>query len=526
MNIFRNKTENYAKYIEPIPVKDTSDPAGYLMALSEKNKKKGKRLDRKKGAHIGLVINKETRVYKLKNYIPRDFWIEDHIRPRHLCCLGTTGTGKTKLMTYLIYQDILMGNNVAILNPKSDPFGNGEPGNELLSYIVQACVQAGRLDELIAIMPVFPECSIELNPLQRYIMPDELVEHVISSIKSKEQYYEDIAAEVSTAIITSLIAQAQANQRTNSINFLDIKERVDYKSLMDLAKQIEFIKNFPDISIRDKVNEAIRNITQIGQSPQDFFAKVSSSLRTVLTTLTSSTTGRLIGKARTNEFVRRIEDGEGVVFFCNTDNLLATRASHILNRIIVSMIKTMAGRAGSEGKVFSRPLAVYIDEGHNVLFRGIEELFNKGRSAGVYIHFFTQSLAQMIEAIGESATRSIEDNINTWVFMRVNSPETIDYIAKTSPEIEMWTPFVSVGNGNMSTTLRTDKVPVFKQEYLSRLRQTFYYLKCSAIDKKTNKERMGYYKGQVPFLPSPTIRVTPPATRFPLISPAEKCSRN
>lgn len=512
MIFFNSNFTNPAKYIKPIPYTDTSDPVDYLMELSKKNRDGRPKLPPQKGVHVGLVVDKEIRGYKLKNYIPRDFWIEDTIRPRHMCCFGTTGTGKTKLMTYLIYQDILMGNNVAILNPKSDPFGEGRPGNELLSYIVQACVQAGRLDEIIAIMPVFPECSIELNPLQRYIMPDELIEHVISSVKAKEKYYEDVASEVSTAIITSMIAQAEANRRDQVINLLDIKEKVDYKSLQDLGTTMDYnYRNFPDPSVREKIEEALLTIRQIGQSPQDFFAKVSSSLRTVLTTMTSSTTGKLIGRARSNEFVKRIENNEGVIFLCNTDNLLATRASHIINRIIVSMIKTMAGRAGSGGTTFSRPLSVYIDEGHNVLFKGIEELFNKGRSARVYIHFFTQSLSQMIEAIGEPATRSIEDNINTWFFMRINSPETIEYIAKTSPEIEKWTPFVSVGNGDMGTTLRPDKVSVFRQENLSRLRQTFYYLKCGTI--VNGKEQIKYYKGQVPTIPPPSVRVVPPISK-------------
>jgi len=502
---------NNAKYIEPIPYSDTSDPVDYLMSLSDKNKKKGKLLPREKGVHVGIVVNREVRGHKLKNYIPKDFWIVDSVRPRHLCCFGTTGTGKTKLMTYLIYQDILMGNNVVILNPKSDPFMGGKQGNELLSYIVQACVQAGRLDELIAVMPVFPDCSIELNPLQRYVMPDELVEHVISSVKAKEKYYEDVASEVSTAIIISMISQAEANERGSNINLFDIKEKIDYMSLQKLGDAIDHLRTSPDPKVREKVEEALLSIRQIGQSPQDFFAKVSSSLRTVLTTMTSSTTGKLIGRARTNEFIRRVEDGEGVIFLCNTDNLLATRASHIINRIIVSMIKTMAGRAGSGGVTFSRPLSVYIDEGHNVLFRGIEELFNKGRSAGVYIHFFTQSLAQMIDAIGESATRSIEDNINTWVVMRINSPETVDYIAKTSPEIEAWTPFVSIGDSNMGVTLRTDKVPVFRPEKLSVLKQSLYYLKCGVV--VNGKEQIMYFKGGVPTIPPPSIRVVLPVMK-------------
>jgi hypothetical protein len=473
---------------------DPKSPLGRLLRENEKNRRK--RFKPRQGLHIGQVVDREVREMKLRNFIPKDFYIPDRVRSGHFCCLGTTGTGKTKLMTYMICQDILMGHNLAVLNPKSDPFGRDRAGNELLSYIVQACVQAGRLDDLLVVTPIFPDYSIELNPLRYYTVVDELIEHVISSVRSKEEYYENVAAEVSTAIVTSLIAKEQAKRRKAVLNLQDIKERVDFRSLQDLGDAIELFKNFPDEAVRRKIEEALLTIRQIGKSPQDFFAKVSSSLRTVLTTLTTSTTGRIIGKARTNEFVERVEAGRGVVFVCNTDSLLATRASHIVNRVIVSMIKTMAGRTNAEGRVFERPLAVYLDEGHNVLFRGIEELFNKGRSAGIYIHFFTQSLAQMISALGEQAARSVADNMNTWVFMRVNHPETMEYVSRLSPERDRWAPFVSIGGGDMSVTLRPEKEPVFAPDYLSRLKQSYYYLKCDGR----------YYKGKVPWIPPPSDR--------------------
>jgi hypothetical protein len=474
-------------------------PVEYLFLESARNRKD--RIESRRDLHVGQVVDREAREMKIASFVPTDFSIPDRVRSGHFCCLGTTGTGKTKLMTYMICQDIGMGHNVAVLNPKSDPFGSDRAGNELLSYIVQACVQAGRLEDLLVVTPIFPDYSIELNPLRYYTVVDELIEHVISSVRSKEEYYENVAAEVSTAIITSLIAQEQAKRREVVLNLQDIKQRVDYKSLQNLGDAIEFFRNFPDEAVRGKIEEALLTIRQIGQSPQDFFAKVSSSLRTVLTTLTTSTTGKIIGRARSNEFVERVEAGEGVVFVCNTDSLLATRASHIINRVIVSMIKTMAGRINAEGKVFERPLAVYLDEGHNVLFRGIEELFNKGRSAGIYIHFFTQSLAQMITQLGQEATRSVVDNMNTWVFMRVNSPETMEYISKLAPDRDRWTPFVSLGAGEMSVTLRPEREPIFRPEVLSKLKQSYYYLKCDGR----------YYKGKVPRIPPPAIRVTLPA---------------
>ncbi len=41
-------------------------------------------------------------------------------------------------------------------------------------------------------------------------MPDELIDHVAGSVRAKEQYYINVAYEVSTAIVLGLIAIAKA----------------------------------------------------------------------------------------------------------------------------------------------------------------------------------------------------------------------------------------------------------------------------------------------------------------------------
>jgi len=480
-----------------------------LIRLSGENRAGAEHRKKKPGRdiHMGIGVKKETYENmpekRLTNYVPGEFYLPDDWRPRHFLCFGSTGSGKTKLMTYMIYQDILNGNDVVVFNPKSDPLGKDEhtAGNELLSYIVQACVQAGRLDELLIVTPLFPECSLELNPLKHFMIEDELVQHVISSVRTKEQYFENVAYEVSTAIIISLVAQERVKGRNPNINFMDVKEKVDYIALQDLGDAIEYYKNFPDPDIREKIEMGLLTIRQIGHSPQDFFAKVSSSLRTVMTTLTTSVAGRIIGKARDNEFIDRLQNKKGVVFVCATDNILMPRASHIINRAIISMIIAAAGRMGAHGMSLSNPLSVYVDEGHNVLFHGIEEFFGKGRSAQIYLHLFTQSVSEVIKTVGEEITKSILNNINTWVIMKTNDPDTAEYLASATPETTSWMPTISLGGGDeLTINLSAHRVPLIQKDSIMKLPQTYYYLRNGS----------SYYKGKVPVIPPPSIRVLMP----------------
>ena len=72
-----------------------------------------------------------------------------------------------------------------------------------------------------------------------------------------------------------------------------------------------------------------------GPGIAEHFAKVSSSLRTMLSALTFGNIGRIIGKARTNEFITRLEQGKRVILVCHTGSLLSPRASLIFGRVFV-----------------------------------------------------------------------------------------------------------------------------------------------------------------------------------------------
>jgi len=381
--------------------------------------------------------------------------IPDGDRSGHFGCFGTTRTGKTKLTENIVEQDILKGFNVVVIDPKGDI--------ELFSRVIQASAEAGRLEDVMFLSPIFTDYSIKLDPLAYYYMEDELVDHVISGIKAKEDYFIAIAYEVTQAVISGLALQSKIKGEKLNINFYDVKSRSDW---YNLKKFKEALENLPGSE------EVTSNIEQILSSPPDFFSKVSSSLRTTLSALTSGSTGRIIGKSLVNEFVKRFEEGKGVILICNTGSMLARRTAHIIGRVLVSMIQSMIGRFYASGRKLDPPLCIHIDEGHNILYKGIEELFSKGGAANVYVHFYTQSLAQIEEEVGIESAKSIIDNINTWVYMLVNHPETARFIEESSPMVKKFQPILSFGGG--ITVREIEENQIILQNVLRLPKRHFY----------------------------------------------------
>jgi hypothetical protein len=92
----------------------------------------------------------------------------------------------------------------------------------------------------------------------------------------------------------------------------------------------------------------------------------------------------------------------------------------MLGRVIVSMIQSLVGRFYASGRKFEIPLVLYLDEFSNIVYNGIDDMFNKAGGCNCYIMALTQSPADVVAVIGEDKARKIFDNTNTKIFMRVN----------------------------------------------------------------------------------------------------------
>ncbi len=462
-----------------------------LTELKEKNSK-GK-IVAPHGLCIGRGRDLTSRVYD--NSSVEDMIIPVNARSKHLGCMGTTQIGKSRLIELMVKQDIKMGLNIVVINPKGDL--------QLNAGIIEAAVEAGRIEDLMFLDPIFPDTSIMIDPLTYYFAQDEIVDHITSGIKAKDEYFINVSQEIATVIVTAhiMLAKARGNSKV-TLNFLDIKAWSSYQALKKLKESLELLKNNADQEIRNISAETVDNIQQILDSPQDFFAKVASSLRTTLTALTSGATGKIIGKAKSNEFIKRLEEGKRVILICNTGSMLARRTAHTVGRVLTSMIQSLIGRIYLAGRTIEPPLSVYFDEGHNVLYIGQEELYNKGGSANVYLHFFTQSLAQMEEAVGEKITQSIIDNIHQWIYMKVNHTKTAEFVEMSTPLKKMYETTNTMSGGKISMQLRQGEERMVLREKILSLQPQWFYMK--AADGR-------FFKGKVSNVKQPYVSLLPPA---------------
>jgi len=413
----------------------------------------------------------------------KNIWLPDANRKGHMFCFGSTRIGKTKLIELMIAQDIRKGYSVTLFDPKGDI--------DLLSSVVQVAFEENRQHELCLVTPIFPEYSASIDPLAYYFMPEELVSHVVSGIKAKEEFFVNIAYETTLIIVLALLLFARVRNEKCWINLNDIKQRASHACLEDLKAELESMPESPEKA------DILASLAQILDSPKDYFAKISSSLRTTLTSLSTGNVGKIIGRAQSNQFIQRLEQNRRVILIVQTGSLLTRKTAHIVARVLISMIQSFIGRRYASGRTVSPPLAIYLDEASNLMYIGIDELFNKAGGAGAWVHAFTQSISDLEAEIGRPFAKKILDNTNTKVFMRVNDPATAEYVAHYSGEQKRFSPLLSLGG---AITIREVKENAILPEHILNLQEREFFL----------FSYQGQYRGKALYVKPPYFQIEYP----------------
>jgi hypothetical protein len=409
--------------------------------------------------------------------------LEDRIRNRNLAVIGTVGTGKTKMMQNIIAYDIAKGDNVIIIDPK----GSGDVYN----WVLQKVIEHDRVEDFIYINPLFPEISDKLNPLAYYSFPDIVINTIVNSVKAKDQFFVEIAREITTVIVYSLVEISKAQGKGDFKFTFDVI--YEYMSRDKLEELKSSLVNIPT----KESSHLIGSINKILSTPPDYFMKVASTLRVLLTVLTTGRVGQILGDSLENDFMQRIIDGKGVVMLVETGSMMAKQTASIVSRMVLSNLTTFAGQYYAERKKFPRPVKVHVDEFYTSLFDGIEQLFDKGREVGISMNVYFQSISQLSAELDEKKAEIVLDTINNYILFRVKSPQTAEMFAEMIGKGKFFVSNIH-SDGSLSMIEREDWI-LLPVEFLKLPDRVFIFMNDRYV-----------YKGKTVFIPDPVLNIKMP----------------
>lgn len=397
-----------------------------------------------------------------------ELWTDQDVRKRHTLVVGTTGSGKTVLLSSLAKADILTGNRVVYIDPKGD--------EDLLKILVSYAKITNRFnpETFMFLSPMYLDYSVELNPLWG-LDPDEAATVLVSSIPDgKEPFFKKVAFMVLLAILLG----KEANNK-NPGNYPSIYEVTlafslnKLKSLEeDVHETIKALVDSDDERLAMYAADAALVLEHLTSADESYFEKVTTTLKAEIDVLVTGAVGQVIGKAKTNRLVERLLNDEDVIFLAYLGALrfgdeIVGRAA----RMIFASIQRLTGKLYQNFAKFEPPLSLYGDEAKNLFYSGIEDLFNKVRGANVMLTFATQSLGDIVAALGDDKTQSIIGNANTQIYMKATDKYTTMHVEGASNSVDVSKPIFTDKELGLSTANKK----AVEGPYLTELKPGAFY---------------------------------------------------
>jgi len=317
-------------------------------------------------------------------------YLPDKIRARHIHILGSTGSGKTEsVILNFLKQDTNRGFGSIVLDAKGDA--------EFL-WNLKSWVPAERLK----VFDLGSSESLAYNPLQAG-SGLESAQRLFSSFSWSEEYYKSKA-------LAALQKTFQAHRERHKQN----------PTLLELSVYLED----PD---------AYAGMTASETYPQKLAIKdfgELSGLRDQVRSLCIGHLGQILSPKEMCEMdLEAAKDGH--VLYFRLQSLLSPQVVSIVGKLLINHLNFLAGTAhrGTKEAGGAKLVPTYLDEFATFACPEFADLISKARSAGFALHFSHQSIGDLAE-VSKGFLNQITDNSATKIVMRINDPDSADFLAR------------------------------------------------------------------------------------------------
>lgn len=335
-------------------------------------------------------------------------------RQKHTYVIGKTGTGKTTLLKSSIYQDMVSGKGLAVLDPHGDMF------KELLSVVPE-----NRLEDVVVFDPSDRSFPLGLNLLDPGIEFDD-----------EDDKHDRITSSV-LSVFKKLADEDQWGPRMEHIlrNTTMTALQLPNPSLYTLQKLLT------EKAYQKEVAEALKDpiLKQFWQ--KEFKLLGSMQLSTVTAPLTNRL-GKFITSKRSRHILLqqnstlRVADimNEGKILLVNlSKGQIGEDQSAFFGTILTSFIWMAAYQRTEIPEKERRDFFLYVDEFQNFASPDFSEIVSEGRKYHISLVVSHQSMVQIPDM---NLLDSIASNSSTLICLKVG-PKDEDFILPyMRPEVE------------------------------------------------------------------------------------------
>ncbi len=333
-------------------------------------------------------------------------------RRRHTYIIGQTGTGKSKLLENLAYQDMMDGRGFAFIDP------HGDSAEELLGMVPKE-----RVEDVIYFAPGDMEMPIGLNLFEfdNQDQRDFIIQETIAMLyKLYDPGHTGIIGPRFESWFRNAALTVMADP--NGSSFLDVQQ-----VFIDQAFADEKIKHVTQQTTLDFWNKEMAQTTESSKGEMlGWFASKFGAF------LANDMMRNIIGQTKSGFNLREIMDGKKILLVNLSKGKVGELNSQLLGMIFVMKFNAAAmGRADmpeSERQDFS----LYVDEFQNFATDSFATILSEARKYRLSLILANQFMTQLTDQIREA----ILGNIGTVISGRIGITDAEILIKKFSPTFD------------------------------------------------------------------------------------------
>ncbi len=351
---------------------------------------------------------------ELEGFIP--VCIELNERFRHVAIFGSTGTGKTTLLSNMMLQDFCNNFGFCFIDPKGDAV------NELLSRGLKL-----KVEDLILIDPLSSvDFSINFLKIPDHVKNREAFKEVVvctfvELLKHQTKFWGERFGRLFEALVRGILDYNEQLKENKQLDILDL-----YLILLKKDKLIKFAEQLRDPLLKEYIIESLR-IKGEDLSREAILRRLNDWIHNKIVRAMFCK-----NKKENLNFEEIIESGK-IILVKIPKGELGNSATQLFGTIFISLIWANVKSKGIKITGANNPYFLYIDEFHSFAFNKgfFDELLSESRAFNLGTTIATQYPSQLPVEI----RNAVYSNCSTLIVFNVQNPYDAEQLSLRIPDI-------------------------------------------------------------------------------------------
>lgn len=393
------------------------------------------------------------------------FGIKREDRRRHLYAVGKSGSGKSKLLELLIYEDIMNGHGVGVLDPHGDLVDN------IMEFIPKE-----RIKDVIYFDPADTDFPISFNPMEN-VAESQKMQVTIGFIQIFKKLFGSNWTDRLEHVLRYTVLALLDSPNTTVLSILKMLTDKNYRQNIVSRIQDNVVKNFW--------------VSEFAGWSEKFDAEaITPLLNKVGQFVATNMIRNIIGQPQSKFDIRDIMDGQKILLMKVSKGLLGEENSGLLGAMIITKLYQAAMSRADMKEEDRKDFYFYVDEFQNFATDTFAEILSEARKYRLNLTIAHQYMGQLSDMV----QKTVFGNVGSIISFRVGADdaavlaEEYNPIFKTRDIInlgvrEFYCKMSVKGEIREAFSARTIDVPVIRNHFVPEIIDVSRETYCEPRDK-------------------------------------------